>query len=116
MNKFSFLFLLLVSMLLFTACSGQQKVPDYAEAILVDVRTPEEFASGTVNGAINIPVDELESQLTKLNKDAEIVVFCRSGSRSARAAAILEKNGFKHVFNGGTWQQVNSKVLTMEKK
>lgn len=110
MNKLSVLFLL-ASVLMFSACNGQQKAPDYSRATLVDVRTPQEFASGSVKGAINIPVDEMESRLTELNRDAEIVVFCRSGSRSSRAASILEKNGFKNVVNGGTWQQVNAKVL-----
>lgn len=75
-------------------------------AFLVDVRTPQEFAEGSVNGAINIPLDKIQSQITKLKNQKHIVVFCRSGSRSGQAKSILEQNGFTNVTNGGTWQNV----------
>lgn len=77
-------------------------------ATLVDVRSPQEFASGSVPGAVNIPVDKMGLEQKRLNKNKTIVVFCRSGNRSAQAKQILESNGFKSVINGGTWQNVNS--------
>ena len=79
-------------------------------AYLVDVRTPSEFASGSVKGAVNIPMDKISGQLSKFKGKKNIVVFCRSGNRSSQAKSILEKNGFKNVVNGGTWQNVNSLI------
>jgi len=67
------------------------------EAFLVDVRTPQEFAEGSVKGSVNIPLDKLESQLEKFNGKQSIIVFCRSDSRSNQAKAILNKKGFINV-------------------
>lgn len=77
---------------------------------MVDVRTPAEFAEGSVKGATNIPLDEVEHQIDKFKGKKNIVVFCRSGSRSSQAKTVLEKNGFSNVTNGGTWQDVNEKI------
>jgi rhodanese-related sulfurtransferase len=79
-------------------------------AYLVDVRTPGEFAGGSVKGAVNIPLDNLSRQLDKFKNKKNIVVFCRSGARSGQAKSILESNGFTNVINGGTWQQVSQVV------
>lgn len=80
-------------------------------AFLVDVRTPSEFASGSVKGAVNIPLDKVSGQLSKFKGKKHIVVFCRSGNRSSQAKSILEKNGFDNVVNGGAWNNVQ-KVIT----
>lgn len=77
-------------------------------AFLVDVRTPAEFAEGNVPGSINIPLDQVQMQMAQFKNHENIVVFCRSGNRSGQAKAILEKNGFTNVVNGGTWQRVNA--------
>jgi len=79
-------------------------------AFLVDVRTPAEFSAGSVKGAVNIPLDKVQSQLTKFEGKKNIVVFCRSGNRSSQAKSILEQNGFQDVINGGTWGNVNQVV------
>lgn len=76
-------------------------------ACLVDVRSQGEFASGSVKGALNIPLDSLPHCLNQLKGKKSIVLFCRSGARSAQAKRILEKSGYKNVLNGGTWQAVN---------
>lgn len=76
-------------------------------AFLVDVRTPSEFSSGSVKGAVNIPLDKLPTQLSKFKNKKNIVVFCKSGMRSSQAKSILEKNGFQNIINGGTWKTVN---------
>ncbi|MDO5636890.1 MAG: rhodanese-like domain-containing protein [Myroides sp.] len=81
-------------------------------AFLVDVRTPAEFSTASVKGAVNIPLDKVQSQLSKFKNKKNIVVFCRSGNRSRQAKSILERNGFQNVINGGTWQNV--KQCTME--
>ena len=79
-------------------------------AFLVDVRTPQEFADGHVKGSVNIPLDQVQSQLSKFKSKENIVVFCRSGNRSSQAKSILEQNGFKNITNGATWQNVNQFV------
>jgi phage shock protein E len=76
-------------------------------AFLVDVRTPAEFAEGHVKGSTNIPLDQVPNQLDQFKGKDQIIVFCRSGNRSGQAKMILERNGFKNVTNGGTWQDVN---------
>ena len=75
-------------------------------AVLVDVRNPDEFAAGSVTGAINIPVDRIQQQASKLEKNDTIIVFCRTGNRSAQAKRLLEQKGFKKVINGGVWEEV----------
>lgn len=87
---------------------GKEKVKN--GAILVDVRSPEEYAEGHVEGAKNIPIDSLPGSLSKFgeNKDQEIVLYCRSGRRSGMVEKILEKNGYKFVYNSGglaDWQK-----------
>lgn len=77
-------------------------------AFLVDVRTPAEFASGSVAGAVNIPLDQIASRLNELKGKKTIIVFCRSGNGSSQAKSILERNGFSNVLNGGTWGHVAS--------
>jgi rhodanese-related sulfurtransferase len=80
------------------------------ETFYVDVRTPAEFAQGSVKGAINIPLDQIENQLAKFKGQKNIVVFCRSGNRSSQAKVILEQNGFTNIKNGGSWEDVNAKL------
>lgn len=76
-------------------------------AFLVDVRSAGEFASGSVKGAVNIPLDQIAKQIKKFQNKKSIVVFCRSGMRSSQAKSILQKNGIDHVYNGGTWEAVS---------
>lgn len=101
----------LVSILSMGACTAQQgKEVDYAKAFLVDVRTPAEFAEGSAPGAVNIPLNELPQRMAEFKGKENVVVFCRSGSRSGQAKSILDSNGMKNVVNGGTWQQVSNRL------
>lgn len=73
-----------------------------AGAQLVDVRSPAEFASGHISGAVNVPVQELDQRLNELQPtDRPIVVYCRSGNRSRAAAQILQSGGFSKVHDLG---------------
>lgn len=67
--------------------------------ILLDVRTVAEFNEGHIEGATNIPVEELDRYLDRLPKDKTIVVYCRSGNRSATAATLLKNEGFSSVYD-----------------
>jgi phage shock protein E len=76
-------------------------------AAIVDVRTPEEFAAGHIEGALNIPVERVGQgvpALSKLRKESSILVYCRSGRRSAAAKATLEQLGYTHIMDGGAMQ------------
>jgi len=74
------------------------------DALVVDVRTQAEFAGGHYEGAINIPLSEINVQLDKLgpDKDKPIVLYCHSGARSASAKRTLEAYGFTNVLNAGS--------------
>jgi phage shock protein E len=80
------------------------------EVFLVDVRTPEEYNFGTVKGAVNIPLDRLTNELNTFKGKKNIIVFCRSGKRSKKAKNILIENGFKNVYNGGAWINLNKLI------
>ena len=72
--------------------------------VVIDVRTPEEFATGHVEGAINIPYDAIKpnlSALAKIGKDENILLYCRSGRRSAIAMQSLSQLGYRNLRNGG---------------
>ena len=79
-------------------------------AIILDVRSKGEYAGGHIKGSINIAVNQLESNLHKVNdKNKPVITCCASGMRSASAKSILLANGFKEVYNGGPWTSLNIK-------
>ena len=69
--------------------------------ILLDVRTEAEYNTSRIPNAINIPLNDLDSQIEKLlpYKDEKVIIYCRSGKRSIYAAHLLEEYGFKHLYN-----------------
>jgi len=75
-------------------------------AVILDVRTKGEYQSGHLRNSLNIPLDNLQSNLKKLNKNRTIVTCCASGARSGAARRILKSNGFTEVHNGGSWQSL----------
>ena len=78
----------------------------------IDVREPSEFATGHVAGALNIPPQELmsdSSQLNSIAKDAELILYCKSGSRSNVSKNILESMGYTNIINGINQDHVNAK-------
>jgi rhodanese-related sulfurtransferase len=72
-------------------------------AVIIDVRTKGEFQSGHIKNSMNIPIDKLQQNIGKLNKNKAIVTCCASGARSSAARRILKSNGFEQVYNGGSW-------------
>ncbi len=89
---------------------------NYAElvkqgAIILDVRSKGEFSGGHIKGSINIAVDQLSNNLSKLkDKNAPIITCCASGMRSAAAKNILKANGYTQVYNGGGWSSLQYKI------
>ncbi len=83
-----------------------------ADSVLVDVREPDEVAEGTLPDSRNIPLTEFVERLSELDASKPIVLFCRSGGRSAQAAQYLVDSGFSTVANleGGmlAWQEQSS--------
>lgn len=76
-------------------------------AFLVDVRSPQEFASGSPQGAVNIPLDTVAKNLQRFRGKSTIIVFCQSGARSKMAQTILQQQGFDNVLNGGSWRHID---------
>ncbi len=89
---------------------------DYLElvkngAIIVDVRSKSEFAGGHIKNSINIPVDQLSQNLSRLkDKNKPVITCCASGMRSASAQNILKQEGYTQVYNGGGWMSLNNKI------
>ena len=79
-------------------------------AVIVDVRTKGEYQQGHIKGSMNIPLNNLSNQLTKLKKDKPIITCCASGMRSAQAKRILKSNGYADVYNGGGWNSLQNKI------
>jgi rhodanese-related sulfurtransferase len=120
---------LVASLFALTACGAAGgavttlSVPDFAKKItdssvvLLDVRTPAEFASGHIAGATNIDFESgtFASDIQKIDKSKSYAVYCRSGNRSAQATAIMAKDGFKSIFNldGGinNWLSAGNAVV-----
>lgn len=128
MKKNNIIRLALIALFTFTFLSCQQQskstesystvsVADFKHAIdqqqgiILDVRTPEEFAEGHLPGAMNIDINgtDFKEQIEKLDKSKNYEVYCRSGKRSAKASAMMAEKGFVNVINldGGilSWQE-----------
>ncbi|MDV3462896.1 MAG: sulfurtransferase [Chryseobacterium sp.] len=94
---------------------GMEKT-DYAAllkegAVILDVRSKSEYDGGHIKNSVNIPVDQLQKNLSKLkDKNKPIITCCASGMRSASAKSILQNNGYKNVHNGGGWSSLNNKI------
>lgn len=79
-------------------------------ALIIDVRSPGEFASGHIKGSVNYPVQTIQNNLSKIKKDKVIITCCASGMRSASAKSILKTNGYNQVYNGGSWMSLQNKI------
>lgn len=122
--KTIFLLLLIFAVLATTACQGgslgksavkEATVQDVKRATeirniqFIDVRSKSEYQSGHAAKSVNIPLEELEKESAKLDKDKPVYVICQTGKCSQQGAEILEKAGFKEIYNvqGGTtaWEK-----------
>jgi phage shock protein E len=78
-------------------------------AMLLDVRTKEEYLAGHIPGSVNIPLQQLESRLASIPKNKAVITCCASGMRSGSAKSLLQAKGFE-VHNGGGWQSLGHKL------
>lgn len=75
----------------------QTELKGNSQKILIDVREPSEVKQGSIPGAVNIPLSELNKRAHEIPKDKSIYLYCRSGMRSKQAARILRKQGFSNM-------------------
>ncbi len=81
-----------------------------AGALIVDVRTPQEYDTGHIKTSKNIPLQNIQKSIPALKKSGKaIITVCRSGSRSGMAKSILKSAGIK-AYNGGPWNVLRSKI------
>ena len=88
---------------------------DYKELLkngaqIIDVRTMGEYQGGHIKGSVNIPLQNLRNDLSKIKKDLPVITCCASGMRSASAKSILKSSGFTEVHNGGGWTSLQNKI------
>jgi len=115
-RHFLWLTTLMFGLLLSLSVRAEQMVPEVAltkvaqGAMLVDVRTPEEYAEGHLPEAVNIPFEQIAEAFAKqgIAKDTPVVVYCRSGRRSGIAKESLEKAGYQEVYNGGGYDSLKA--------
>ncbi|MDL2257193.1 rhodanese-like domain-containing protein [Bacteroidales bacterium OttesenSCG-928-I14] len=92
----------------FSRLFGTEEKPDFkalleSGAMLLDVRTKEEFRQGSASKSVNIPLDSLNGNLSKIKKGKPVIVVCASGARSSSAVSLLKSKGYAEVYNGGSW-------------
>lgn len=96
-----------------TAAQTAAQQPARAQGVWIDVRTPEEFNEGHLQGAVNVPHDQIASQIARISPDkkAPVNLYCRSGRRAEAALEELKKLGYTNVTNHGGYQDLINKGI-----
>ena len=91
---------------LLLACSA------FAKDVVIDVRTAQEFQTGHVEGALNIPHDSIGQDIfkAKVSKEDHVILYCRSGRRSEIALGTLKGLGFSHIENYGGFEEAQKRL------
>jgi len=117
------LFGLLAAFVLFAQDAPKKLTADEMKAVisktdniyLLDVREPKELAeTGTLKGAVNVPISDLEKRIAEVPKDRKILVFCAHGVRAGKGADLLIKNGYSNVIGVGglaEWKEKQYEVV-----
>jgi rhodanese-related sulfurtransferase len=93
---------------------GQVRKALQKGAVIIDVRTPNEFDQGRVSGSINIPLDRIAVNAPRIKGMNRPVIFCCStGARSAQAVQVMKSKGLKEVYNGGSWLKVMKTIRSL---
>ena len=85
-------------------------------AIILDVRTVTEFRTGHIAGSMNIPLGRIRQRYTELDTDKTYITCCSHGLRSVKVETILKEMGFKHVYNGGAWSDLEKIIINQKNK
>ncbi|WP_417777275.1 rhodanese-like domain-containing protein [Stutzerimonas xanthomarina] len=109
------LFLMTATVVTTAANGGQVEQPaalealQRADSVLIDVRTEQEFAEGALPGATRIETEDLTEHIATIapDKNAPVVLYCRSGRRASAAQALLQELGYSQVINAGGYQELN---------
>ena len=90
----------------------QAAKPNLTKAILLDVRSPEEYASGYLQGALNIPHDRIGTEIAAVvpDKSAQVILYCRSGRRANTALETLRAMGYTNVSNFGGLEDAQERL------
>jgi phage shock protein E len=113
----SFTVLFILTLSIFSACAGEETAAEAwsrieAGAVLIDVRSAEEYAGGHLEGSINIPHTELDAIAEAIgDPEKSTVVYCRSGRRSGFVQTNLQQRGFSDVYNGLGYEELKAKAL-----
>lgn len=94
------------------ACAGPAEPQGLAEGtVVIDVRTPAEFATGHLEGALNIDIQSPDffAQISALDPEADYFIYCRSGNRSGQAISQMSNLGFTSMVNGGSVEEATSR-------
>ena len=104
---------LLLVVISFSAVAADVRYNGVKPDFIIDVRSAEEFSAGHIDGAINLPVDQIGEQISRvkgLKPGSTLLVYCRSGRRSAAAAQILQQRGYLHVLDGGAIETLSKSL------
>jgi phage shock protein E len=92
--------------------AGVQEFLNTPDAVLLDVRTPPEYAEGRIEGSVNIPLDMLGNIDVQIpDKNTPLFVYCRSGARSGQAVSHLKRAGYRNAKNIGGIMNYHGKVV-----
>ena len=85
-------------------------------AVILDVRTAEEYETGHIEGSVNISLGSIRERYRELDPNKTYITTCSHGLRSVKVESILKERGFKKVFNGGAWTDLEKIVLAQKQK
>lgn len=80
-------------------------------AVILDVRTTDEYSKGHIPGSVNISLGTIRARYVELDKSKTYITCCSHGLRSVKAATLLKERGFKNVFNGGAWTDLEKVII-----
>lgn len=79
-------------------------------AVILDVRTEKEYDTGHIEGSVNISLGTIRERYVELDPEKTYITVCSHGLRSVKAESILKEKGFKHIYNGGAWTDLQKTI------